>query len=78
MDGKRLIPSEYVKYLGLILDAHLNWKFHVDILASKLSRATGMLSRIRHCFNRHTKINIFWNILFSSNILLNDLGSGIK
>ena len=29
IDGKRLIPSEYVKYLGLILDAHLNWKFHL-------------------------------------------------
>ena len=39
IDGKRLIPSKFVKYLGLLLNAHLNWKFHIDTLASKLSRA---------------------------------------
>ena len=67
IDGKRLIPSEYVKYLGLILDAHLNWKFHVDILASKLSRATGMLSRIRHYVSTDTLRSIYFGI-FSSHL----------
>ena len=67
IDGKRLIPSEYVKYLGLILDAHLNWKFHVDILASKLSRATGMLSRIRHFVSTDTLRSIYFGI-FSSHL----------
>ena len=25
IEGKKLHPSEYVKYLGIIIDSHLNW-----------------------------------------------------
>ena len=48
IDGKKLFPSKYVKYLGIFIDSHLNWSHHTNIIASKLSRAIGMLSKIRH------------------------------
>ena len=43
LDGKRLYPSKFVKYLGILIDTHLNWNYHIKILAPKLSRAIGML-----------------------------------
>ena len=46
--GKKLISLKYVKYLGVLIDAHLNWSFHLNLLSSKLSRAIGMLARIIH------------------------------
>ena len=48
IDGKKLLPSKYVKNLGILIDSHLNWSYHVDIIAPKLSRAIDMLSKIRH------------------------------
>ena len=28
IDGKKLIPSKFVKYLGVFIDSHLNWQIH--------------------------------------------------
>ena len=65
IDGKRLIPSKFVKYLGVLIDPHLNWSYHVDSLAIKLSRATGMLSKVRHYVSAETLRKIYYGI-FSS------------
>ena len=65
LDGKRLYPSEFVKYLGLLIDSHLNWSFHTKSLASKLTRTIGMLSKIRHFVDKSTLRNIYFSI-FSS------------
>ena len=34
------------KFLGVILDDHLTWKYHVDEVCSKVSRAIGAINRI--------------------------------
>ena len=65
LQGKRLLPSNYVKYLGILIDPHLNWSYHTDLLASKLSRTIGMLSKIRHFVSNITLRNIYFGI-FSS------------
>ena len=65
IDGKRLLPSNYVKYLGLYIDSHLKWNYHTDILAPKLSRALGMLTKIRHYVSKITLRTIYFGI-FSS------------
>jgi hypothetical protein len=36
IDGKKLFPSKFVKYLGIIIDYHLNWKAHEIAISSKL------------------------------------------
>ena len=65
VNGKRLIPSKSVKYLGIVLDPHLNWSFHVDSLAPKLTRAAGMLSKIRHYVPENTLRSIYFGIFAS-------------
>ena len=62
---KKLVPSKCVKYLGIVLDPHLNWSFQVDSLATKLTRAAGMLSKIRHYVSINTLRSIYFGI-FSS------------
>ena len=65
INGKKLIPASFVKYLGIYLDPHLNWSVQADSLSVKLSRATGMLSKIRHYVSDTTLRNIYFGI-FSS------------
>ena len=68
IDGKKIEPSRYVKYLGVLIDSHLNWNFHIDELSTKLSRAVGMLAKIRHYVN-HTTLKMIYHGIFSSLML---------
>ena len=65
--GKNVFPSKYVKYLDIFINPHLNWNHHSNIIASKLSRAIGMQSKIRHYVSDSTFIIFnFHNGIFSS------------
>ena len=68
IDGKKIHLTNRVKYLGVYLDPHLNWKPHINELSSKLSRAIGMLSKIRHYVSYNTLISIYYAI-FSSHMM---------
>ena len=39
--------KEYIKYLGVLIDNHLSWKYHVDCIAVKISKIVGVISRLR-------------------------------
>ena len=36
------------KYLGVYLDDNLSWDIHIRELSNKLSRANGIMSKLRH------------------------------
>ena len=65
LDGHRLYPSTYVKYLGILIDPHLNWSYHTKTLAPKLSRAIGMLAKMRHFVTPEILRNLYFGIFFS-------------
>ena len=67
MNGKKLIPSKYVNYLGILIDSYFNWEFQSEILATNLPRAIGMLSKIRHYVSKDTLCSIYYGI--SSSLL---------
>ena len=65
INGKQLYESQSVKYLGILIDLHLKWDHHVDSLARKLSRAVGMLSKLRHFLDKNTLRSVYFAV-FSS------------
>ena len=65
INGKRLVPQNFVKYLGIYIDCHLNWNAHLTEMSSKLSRANGMLCKIRHFVSSEILKIIYYGI-FSS------------
>ena len=48
LDGNILDRVKTVKYLGIHLDEKLNWKTHVDIILNKVTKASYIISKIRH------------------------------
>ena len=57
-----------IPYLGILIDSFLNWNFHIDELSTKLSRAVGMLTKIRHYVNEKT-LSMVYHGIFSSLLL---------
>ena len=47
LSGKRLYPTESVKYLGVKINANLSWQYHVNDLSVKLNRANALLFKMR-------------------------------
>ena len=47
LSGKRLYPTEGVKYLGVNIDTNLTWQHHVNDLSIKLNRANALLFKMR-------------------------------
>ena len=67
LDGKRLFPTESVKYLGVLLDEHLQWNKQIKHVKTKLSRAIGILSRLRHNTNLNV-LKIAYHSIFGSHL----------
>lgn len=57
--------KEFVRYLGIIIDNHLSWKHHIELVAIKISYAIGLISKVRHFVPKTTllKISIYHSIV---------------
>ena len=64
-NGKKLTPVDYVKYLGMFIDKHLSWDFHISQLSRKLSRANGILAKLRHNAPITTCLQVYYAIFYS-------------
>ena len=66
LSGKRLYPSNSVKYLGIKIDRFLHWHDQVNSIAIKLNNiANALLLKIRNYVNTKTLRNIYFAIFES-------------
>ena len=59
--GKRLYPTESVKYLGVKIDTNLSWQYHVNDLSIKLNRGNALLFKMR----KYVSLKILRSIYFA-------------
>ena len=67
LDGKRLVPTHSVKYLGVLIDEHLLWNKQVAQIKMRLNRAIGMLSKLRRNANFYI-LKTAYHSLFESHL----------
>ena len=48
INNHTISPEDNLKYLGVLLDNKLSWKPHVQKEKTQLSRACGILSKLKH------------------------------
>ena len=68
MNGLRIYPSSYIKYIGVYLDASINGNHHCNILVRKLKRANDILSKARHYVPSEELLSIY-HAIFSSHLV---------
>ena len=54
--------EDHVKYFGVLLDSNLSWRFHINNVASKISRTVGGVTRLRHLVPRSTLLHIYQSL----------------
>ena len=59
--GKRLYPTESVKYLGVKTDTSLSWQYHTNDLSIKLNRANSLLFKM----GKYVSLKILRSISFA-------------
>ena len=63
--AKEVEQVEEIRYLGLTIDKHLNWKQHLRSLSTKLSKSLGILFKIRHYLDKKSLLLILHSLFLS-------------
>ena len=72
LNGKRLYPTNSVKYLGLKINENLNWKQQISDIAIKLNRANAILSKLRYLIDRKP-LKLIYHAIFESHLCYSSL-----
>ena len=65
MNRKAIEQKDHVKYLGVLVDEHLNWNYHIQHVAKKIGRGIGILVRLRQYLNPSMLKNIYYCLVYS-------------
>ena len=53
----------HIKYLGIFFDENLSWKFHINLISSKISRGVGIIAKLRHYVPRKILFSIYNSLI---------------
>ena len=56
--------KDYVKYLGVLIDSKLSFKQHITVITKKISRAIGLLYKLRHYVTRKVLIMMYYSLIY--------------
>ena len=65
MNGFKLTPVDYIKYLGMYIDKFLDWNQHIQELSKKLNRANGIISKLRYNTPTDICLQVYYAIFYS-------------
>ena len=52
------------KFLGVIIDDKLIWKNHIDGICSKISKAIGVINRVKHILPLNILVQLYYTMIF--------------
>ena len=64
IDKKAITQEKYVKYLGVLIDSKLTFKFHVKTICKKVSRTIGVMYKLRQFVNQDILINVYYALIY--------------
>ena len=64
INKKSIIEEKYVKYLGVLIDSSLTWKYHIENLTKKTSRAIGAMYKIRGLINTYLLKTLCYSLIY--------------
>ena len=65
MNKSALEQKDHVKYLGVLMDQHLNWKYQINNIALKISRGIGILAKLKPLLKDNLLKCIYYSLVYS-------------
>ena len=53
-----------IRYLGIMMDCHLNWKPHISYICHKIKRGIGVICKARHLVNLNVLMNLYYSLVY--------------
>ena len=51
-----------IKFLGVLIDNKLNWKDHIDMIKTKLSKNIGIMYKAKYVLNRTSSMILYCSL----------------
>lgn len=64
INGEELKRYYCIKYLGVLIDSHLNWKSQIECIAKKIKRTIGILSKLRYYVHIDILVNLYYALIY--------------
>ena len=65
INKKAIKEKESIKYLGVLIDSTLSWKHHILNISKKISRAIGIMYKLRPFLPLKVMRNVYYSIVYS-------------
>ena len=64
INNEQINEVPYVKYLGILLDSQLSFKYHIDEVKKKISRSIGILYKLKPFVTKKILTNVYYAIIY--------------
>ena len=64
VSNREIKQEKFIKYLGVLIDSHLSWKYHILHISKKIKRCIGILSKIRHSVTNQVLIQLYYSLIY--------------
>ena len=58
-----LDQKAHIKYLGILIDSNLTWKYHISYITTKISKTIGVIARLRHFVPSSTLLTLYRSLI---------------
>ena len=62
--GQPISQSNVTKFLGVNLDEHLTWKYHINFVCKQIAKSVGILSRTHFDLSCKTKLMLYYTLIY--------------
>ena len=59
-----LVRKNHIKYLGVMIDDCVSWKYHISYICSQISRNISIMSKLRHYLSIKQLKQINYNLIY--------------
>ena len=64
MDGCEISEVETTKFLGVLINNKLDWKYHINYICTKVSKNIGIILKARKSFNNDTLLMLYYSLVY--------------